>query len=206
MKRILKSTFRTNKIVLIRNWVEVINSKDIGSRENKILSIGRLEYQKNFQYLVDNFKNSDRKITIYGKGSQEHEILRLAKQVGLDLEIVNNIKNKDLISILSSSKYFIQTSLFEGNPKALLEAMSAGCIVLASNITNNSEIIKDGENGFLFDLNKNQLKNKFDFVDSLNINQLEDVSAKAKKTIKEQYQIDKIASLEINLLKELYYE
>ena len=59
--KILKSTFRTNKIVLIRNWVEVINSKDIGSRENKILSIGRLEYQKNFQYLVDNFKNSDRK-------------------------------------------------------------------------------------------------------------------------------------------------
>ena len=204
--KILNSTFRTNKIVLIRNWVEVVNSKDISSRENKILSIGRLEYQKNFQYLVDNFKNSDKKITIYGKGSEEHEIKSLAKQVGLDLEIVNNINNEDLISKLNSSKYFIQTSLFEGNPKALLEAMSAGCIVLASNIANNSEIINDGENGFLFDLNKNQLKNKFDFVDSLNLDQLEDISTKAKKTIKEQYEIDKIASLEINLLEELYYE
>ena len=204
--KFLNSTFRTTKIVLMRNWIEVINSKGIGSREDKILSVGRLENQKNFQYLVNNFKNSGKKITIYGKGSKEQEITSLAKQIGLDLEIVNNISNKELVSKLSFSKYFIQTSLFEGNPKALLEAMAAGCIVIASNIANNSEIINDGVNGFLFELNKDQLKNKFNFVDSLNVNQLEDVSIKAKKTIEEQYQIDKIASLEKNLLKELDHE
>lgn len=202
----LNSIFRTKKIVLIRNWVEVMNTKDIGSRDSNILTVGRLEYQKNFQYLINNFKNSDKKIIIYGKGSQQQKIINLAKETGLDLEIVNNITNKDLISKLGSSKYFIQTSLFEGNPKALLEAMAVGCIVIASNIANNSEIIEDGVNGFLFELNNNQLKNKFDFVDSLNLNQLVDISIKAKKTIEEEYQIDKIAVLEKNLLKKLDYE
>ena len=63
-------------------------------------------------------------------------------------------------------KFFISSSTFEGNPKTILEAMSSGCIVLASNIPNHKEIIvsefkKDKVCGFLFDLQPTNLLNLF---------------------------------------------
>ena len=43
-------------------------------------------------------------------------------------------------------------SLFEGNPKALLEALASGCLVFAYNNKNISEIIVNKKNGILFTL------------------------------------------------------
>ena len=43
---------------------------------------------------------------------------------------------------MNNYKYYLSSSKFEGNPKTILEAMSSGCIVIASNIKNHKEIIK----------------------------------------------------------------
>ena len=54
--------------------------------------------------------------------------------------------------------FFIQLSIYEGNPKTILEAMSAGCIVVVSNIPNNEDIVKDGINGFLISHDENPVE------------------------------------------------
>ena len=114
-----------------------------------------------------------------------------------------SIKNSKLMNELCNSMYFILPSYFEGNPKALLEAMSAGCIVFASKISNHEEIIEDGVNGFLFDLENNNLKEK---IKKIEINKLDNISISAMKTINDTYSIQKIAAEEYQILLRMMYD
>ena len=38
---------------------------------NKVLCVGRLEYQKNFEYIINEFEGTDFEIDIVGKGSKK---------------------------------------------------------------------------------------------------------------------------------------
>ena len=73
-------------------------------------------------------------------------------------------------------KYFLSTSKFEGNPKTILEAINNKCIVFATDISNHSEIISNGFNGYLYsDLNDlvekfNNVKNKQNLQNNISIN------------------------------------
>jgi glycosyltransferase involved in cell wall biosynthesis len=62
--------------------------------------------------------------------------------------IVDNIFEE-----LSQSALFIQTSLYEGQSNALLEAMLCGLPVLVSNYEGSEDIITEGHNGYFFTLN-----------------------------------------------------
>ena len=80
----LKSTFRNNnsKLVLRPNWVEETNYVELNKRQkNKILTVGRLVDQKNFELLINEFVNSTGKlqIDIVGTGSNKEELSKLAK-------------------------------------------------------------------------------------------------------------------------------
>lgn len=200
--KFLNENFKINKnnISLLRNWIQVEEIKNLKKREEVVLSVGRLEYQKNFGYMIKELQNTNDKIVIYGNGSEKNRLLDLSKEHNVNLEMINSIKNKDLIKVLNSSKYYILPSNFEGNPKSLLEAMSAGCIVLASNIKNHNEIIKDGVNGFLFDLKEGSLFEKFENIKTLKQEELNNISLSANLKIQQDYSIDVIAIEEKDLI------
>ena len=44
--------------------------------------------------------------------------------------------------MLPDYKYFVTSTLYEGNPKAILEAMASGCVVVAPNVPGVNEVIK----------------------------------------------------------------
>ena len=200
--KFLNNNFKSpkNNIYLLRNWVQGPDSVPFKNREDKAISVGRLEYQKNFSYMLSEFQNTNYKLVIYGNGTKKNVLLRDSIENKVNLELVNSIKNDDLIRVLSKSKYFILPSHFEGNPKSLLEAMSAGCIVLASNIENHKEIIEDGVDGFLFDLDEGSLFNKFENIKTFKEEKLSDISLAATLKIKNHYSIEKIATEEKNIV------
>ena len=204
---LLKSfNFKRKKLKILRNWVEDSQSIKILNRNEKLISIGRLEYQKNYQYLVKELSGQDIPLIIYGSGSKKEELLKLSKNLNVNLEIIDSISNSELINSLQNIKYFILPSHYEGNPKALLEAMSAGCIVFASNINNHNEIINHRVNGFLFDLHKGSLNDVLSQVinnSNFNKEELESISKNAVKTINDEYSISKILNEEKNMLNNL---
>ena len=164
--RLIKRYEKIIKIIKIRpNWVKRVN-QEVAADRNKanILSVGRLEYQKNYKELLKEFENTKDKykITIIGEGSQKDYLLNLAKNMNVDLDILQNMGNENLVQIYKNYKYYISFSLFEGNPKTVLEAMAAGCIPICSNIPSHSEIVKNNFNGILFDLNNPNVLNKLD--------------------------------------------
>ena len=68
----------------------------------------------------------------------------------MQTKINNVVQYHDLLEIYKQYKFFVLSSDFEGNPKVLLEAMAAGCIVIAKNIPNNQELIENNQDGFLY--------------------------------------------------------
>jgi glycosyltransferase involved in cell wall biosynthesis len=83
-----------------------------------------------------------------------------AKQEAEDLVDKLNIRDKvyflpfrsDIPDLLAASDIFALPSLWEGMSISLLEAMSMGKVVVASNVDGNSEVVKHMENGWLVDL------------------------------------------------------
>ncbi len=139
-----------NKVVIRPNWVKINITKNLSERyNNKIISVGRLEKQKDYIFLIRGLENTNYHIDIFGEGTLRDKLINLSKTSGLELEIYDPVPNKELLKILNNYKVFISTSKFEGNPKAVLEAMGSGCIVIARKSENVKEIISNNVNGFL---------------------------------------------------------
>jgi len=154
-KDYLESNFSNkflDKIRIVPNWLGIREYQPIDDRKNKnILSVGRLETQKNFEELIRIFKDTQYTLDIYGEGSLKSELKSLAKESNATVNFYGKLSNKELIKIYEKYKYYVTTSNFEGNPKSTLEALQAGCIVFAKNYSNNKELIENGKNGFLFE-------------------------------------------------------
>lgn len=138
-------------VEIFPNWIESLRYQDFKNRySNKILSVGRLEDQKNYQFLIKKLANSDIVLDIIGEGSKKEELEKLAKENNVKINFLGRLNYFDLQEVYKSYRIFIMPSLFEGNPKALLEALASGCLVVALNNKNISEIIVHKKNGILF--------------------------------------------------------
>jgi len=181
------------KFLLRPNWVEVDELNDFKNRySNKLLAVGRLVSQKNFDYLISEFADSkyNIEIDIVGNGPEKDNLVTQAKKYNVTINFLGNLSNRKLLKLYQRYKFFISTSLFEGNPKALLEAMGSGCVVIGSNIKNHSDIISDNQNGYLFDFGNNNLINKFITLTQADTN-LSQISKDAYLFIKNEYSLDK---------------
>jgi glycosyltransferase involved in cell wall biosynthesis len=103
------------------------------------------------------------KLQIIGEGNHRKKLEHLIDKYGLQdqVELIGYVD--DVQVRLVHSDIFILPSLREGLSKALMEAMSAGLPVLASNIRGNEDLIEDGSGGYLFDpKNPSDLISKFE--------------------------------------------
>jgi len=181
------------KILLRPNFVDNNFQTLIETRSSKkILSVGRLTYQKNFELLINQFKNSDFEIDIVGDGELLKPLKSLAKTNNVKVNFLGNVEFSTLLKLYNKYFFYVSTSLYEGNPKSVLEALASGCIVLASNIPNHQEIIENEENGYLFDLeNPNIVELCKKITEDKDL--INKISSNATKYLEENNSIDLLA-------------
>tara|TARA_A100000164_G_C21882761_1_gene761124 strand:- start:206 stop:1291 length:1086 start_codon:yes stop_codon:yes gene_type:complete len=130
----------------------ITSNLDIGiSNKNKnIISISRLVKQKNIFEIFE----IARQLTCYNFLVLGDGYLYLKAKKYL---LQNNIENvfllgnqKDVFKYLYASEAFLSTSLDEGHPISILEAISIGLPVIASNVVGNCDTIEHGVSGFLY--------------------------------------------------------
>ena len=151
------------KITVIPNWVDTSIFRPMNGvkKENKrIIFVGRLEKQKNVLALVRAVKLiPDAKLYIFGLGSLEEEIRKETR--GFDnIRLMGVVPHERLPYELNRSEIFILPSLYEGHPKALLEAMACGLPVIGSRVEGIKGLIEDGVNGLLCEPTPEDIRRK----------------------------------------------
>ncbi|MDP2672666.1 MAG: glycosyltransferase family 4 protein, partial [Nanoarchaeota archaeon] len=170
---LLKAGAKKNKIVYIPNGIpeEFFTQKKTEKEENKILYLGRVSPKKKLETLIRAISYlKDKKIKIEIVGPRENDyynyLLEVIKKTNTRNRIkfsesIYDIKNK--IKKLDSAKIYILASRVEGMPQSLIEAMARGKIVIGSNSIAIRDLIKNKENGFLFEFdNPRDLAKKID--------------------------------------------
>lgn len=112
-------------------------------------NVGRLEYQKNQEFLIDVFseiyaKRKDVALVLVGEGALREQLEKQVQQFGLAQAVLFLGKREDVENIYQMMDLFVLPSNFEGLPITLIEAQTAGlqCICstnipTAANITGN---------------------------------------------------------------------
>lgn len=164
-----KENWRNWKDVnVIPNPVTLLNKQISNLKEKKIISIGRLTDQKNYKSLINIFLkiselNHNWKLEIYGEGIKKEELINQIQKSKLDERVILKGETLNINEALVSSSIFVLTSLYEGMPLVLLEAMSAGLpIITYSCPCGPKDLIEDGKNGYLIPTNREDI-----FVDKL---------------------------------------
>lgn len=124
--------------------------------KNTIVTMGRLEPQKNHRLLIEAFAMIAKKyngfnLYIYGDGSLRGELVEYAKQQGVESRVFFPGYCSDITEILGETKIFAMSSDFEGMPNALAEAMAMGVACVSTNCAGGGaqQLIRDGVNGLL---------------------------------------------------------
>ncbi len=118
--------------------------------------VGRIAPIKNHHFFLNVVEkisslNSQVKFLIIGDGENRPEIKDKIKEKNLQKNIIILGWRNDLQNIYSSLDIVVLTSLNEGTPVSLIEALAAGKPVISTNVGGVSDIVQNHKNGFLID-------------------------------------------------------
>ena len=196
---IKRYSIKPEKVYYLPNYIDTDLFKPLDiEKENRICCIAKLENQKNLFNLIKAVSDLNIKLVIFGSGSLKEKLENFSKELKADVEFKQNIPNNDLPIEINKSRLFILPSLYEGCPKALLEAMSCHVPIIAANVPGIKEIIKQGENGYLCDTTAESIRNAISRV-LADQNLQKKISSGARKTILEKFSLEEILDKEIKI-------
>ena len=127
-----------------------------GIRKKTIVSAGRFGYEKCYDDLIDAFykvhqKHPEYRLVLYGEGPMLPEYEKQVSKLGLNEYVSFPGYVKSVAKEIQQDGIFILSSLFEGIPNSLIEAMSIGSPFVATDCTPGGPafLFKNQERGVL---------------------------------------------------------
>ncbi|MFC1814844.1 glycosyltransferase [Thermodesulfobacteriota bacterium] len=117
-------------------------------------AIGRLSKEKGYDHLIESFhliiqKGIDARLVIMGDGSERHSLEKLIKDFKLTDKVLLPGYCTDAKNYLPHFNVFVISSLTEGLPITLLEAMQAKVPIVATKVGGIPEVLHNGRAGLL---------------------------------------------------------
>ncbi len=128
----------------------------IADKDILIGAVGSLIKRKGIRDLIEATaivaKRSEHplKCMIIGKGQEKGNLIEMVKRKNLDGRVIFTGFQSDAISYINALDIFVLASKSEGLPRVILEAMLMERPVVASDVIGSSELVVNGETGFLF--------------------------------------------------------
>lgn len=170
----------------------------IKKRKDAICFVGRLSPEKNLTALLEALKGLPYTFDIIGSGQQLDQLKESARNNMVRVNFLGNIPNNELPAILNEYELFVLPSLWEGMPKALLEAMACGLAVVGTGVDGTKEVIRDGENGILCGTTAGSIRQAI--IKAMNDRDLrEKLGASARKTIENIFSLTMLLDKELEL-------
>lgn len=210
-----KTGLKSSKIITVTNGFDFkkITSLDDQSKENLfkkyfinrnifyIINVGRVTEQKNQLCLLKAAKIlADKKVVkfkiiIAGKIYDYFKVLdNFIKENNLSDFVEFIGEQKDIYPIIKVADLFVLSSLWEGFPNVVMEAMAIGTPVLSSDIDGIEALIKDGRTGLLFKSNnENDLALKIESFLKMPEEKIKAMTGKARIHVENNFSISKKA-------------
>ncbi len=170
-------------------------------------SIGRLVWQKDYEFLIRVFAklrkiiNIEVFLSIAGDGPLQDRLSELIQKLELEqyVNLLGNVKRRDIPAFLSSLDIYVQSSVSEGSPLTIKEAMAAGLPIVSTSVGGIPEMIIDGKTGILVTHGSED-----EFVSS--INKIINMSSSDRKIIGEKARNFALTNFSISLLAEKQFK
>ncbi len=210
-KKILYKKTKNSNILNIPNPLRIIDLKGL-KKEKIILNVGRNVKQKNQLELLEIFsklKNAeDWNLLIIGEGPLRETLILKSLELGIENRTKFLEFQSDIDSYYEKSSIFAFTSIYEGFPNALVEAMAHGIPCIAYDCpTGPSELINHGESGYLV-----RLYDQLEYIEKLqqlidNIELRNNLGA-VGRNISSQFSVEQVSNRYLNFIlnqNETYY-
>lgn len=121
----------------------------------KVVAVGRYVHQKNFTSLIQAFrlvveKHPDWSLDIYGDGSEKMQLQSLIEEMGLESNVFLRGYTSQVREKMLEASCYVLSSLYEGFPLVLIEAMTCGLPVVSYACPcGPKDMMTDGKDGFL---------------------------------------------------------
>ena len=134
--RVIYNPYDVNQITLKSKQKMSKKYEEFYSNSRVIVSVGRLERQKGYWNLIKSFAHlrkhySDIKLVIVGDGEQEKQLRQLAKGMYIDKDVLFAGYQENPFNFIKSAYLYVMTSLFEGFPNAMVEAMACSVPIIS---------------------------------------------------------------------------
>lgn len=117
-----------------------------------VLAVGRVHAEKRLRLLLEAIsKIPGAGLTLVGDGPERATLEREARRLGVPLTLRGRVSNEALPDLYRRCRVFAITSVREGNPKSLLEAMACGAACVGTSTPGIVDVITNGRTGLLCD-------------------------------------------------------
>lgn len=194
----------SSKMRIVPNFVdtEFFSPRKTPRETDRIIFVGKLTNQKNVSSLISAVSGLPLRLVVVGDGPLRGELEEQTKKTGGDIEFKGNLSQERLVKEFAKSSVFVLPSLYEGHPKALLEAMSCGMVCLGTDVKGIAEIIRHGENGYLCKPTAESISHALKEIIVRGKPPLS-VGEEARETIRERFGADQVLQEEFRLYQEI---
>lgn len=188
------------QIVVKPNFITTENISELPAKKKRAVFIGRLSFEKGLLNLIEDWSAVNYPLYVIGTGPQENKAKEISKS-NKNITFLGNMENKKVKEFLAESSFLVfPSTLYEGMPITILEAMSVGVPVIATNLGPRNEMIQNGINGFLYENG-----NGTEFIDKVNmLIENKELRNKMGTAAKEEYSRKYTSEINFKMLVNIY--
>lgn len=169
------------------------------------VAVGRIAPVKNHILMIRSFaqlhkENADAILLLLGSYYDMSVVEQCKKEQTDNVFILGNKNN--VRDYLLCSDAFCMSSIYEGMPISIIEAMSVGLPIISTNVGGIPDMVKDGWNGYLTDMSVDSYVGALKKFISLTETERESMSGNNRKMFAELYDIEQCALSYLKLYKE----
>ncbi len=190
-----------NKLVVVPNYVDTnaFRPLNVPKQPDTLIFVGRIAPEKNLEALFEAIRPLNVRLRIIGEGRLRPDLQRKFADMGDRIIWEGGIPHLQLPKHINGATAFILPSMYEGHPKALIEAMACSVPVIGCDSPGIREIISSENNGLLCGTDQQSLRtaitrvmNEPEFAQIIGIN--------AREFVMDNYSLQRIANLELALM------
>lgn len=114
----------------------------------RVVTVGRVSVQKNHEDLIFLKTHYPQDLDVRVVGGGDAEAVDRLRAVGV--EVTGWVDSEKVDALLQRSDVFVQTSLWEGMPVSVMEAMAVGLPVIARDAVGSRDLVKHGKTGLVY--------------------------------------------------------